>query len=198
MLHSGVLIRFDKNDAEFQTENAKNNPQLILKHLPVEKYVELLDAYSLLLFSISGVDFRNYAGVFRPQNRRQVISKFYDCSGVYLEFYKELSRLMLETGKTSPFVMIVLKNYIWSSSELIESNFQKFFDSFVDMKDRFIPKLREYIQGEGRQDYLILQNKSLRNDLEMEIKVLTEEVTQAVHTKTVKDKTIKYDEAVRG
>lgn len=194
----GFFIRFDKNDREFSTTNIKNNPQALVQNLKTDTYIEILDAYSLLYFAIIGVDFRNYIASFNRTHSIEKVGKIYDCSRLYFEFYQNLSKNFNEKEQTSPFVPVVLKNFIWASSEIIEKNLEKFLDIFTDIRDNFIPKFKTYLSGNCKFDYIILENPTLKRDLEMDLKVLLSEVNEVVQKRSVINKTIKYDEAVRG
>ncbi len=165
--------------------------------LDSEVYVEILDAYSLLFFSIVGVDFRNYAQGF-ARGRFGLSRRLYDCSRLYLDYYNQLSTQFYATGKTLPFAAIPLKHFISASSELFDRHSAALLTAFADIQDRFVPQLKEYLRTQAGTDFPILQNSPVLKDLEMEASVLLREAQGAVQTNQVKDKTIKYDEGVRG
>lgn len=94
MCRSGKLISFDKSqEIEKATTSDKNSAKFLAQKLNVENYMEILDAYSLLLFSILGVEFDNYMPIFKPHQRLFKFDKIYSYSNLYSDFFVAFKKL---------------------------------------------------------------------------------------------------------
>lgn len=194
---SGFLTSYDKTGAPPNSDAEKNDPRGLSRILDSEVYLEILDAYSLLLFAIIGVDFRNYTQGF-SRGRFGLARRLYDCSRLYLDYYQQLSTQFYDSGKILPFAAVPLKHFIGASSELFDRHSEPLLTAFADIQDRFVPRLKEYLRTQAAADFPLLRNSPVLKDLEMEASVLQQEAAGVLRANAVKDKTIKYDEGVRG
>lgn len=165
--------------------------------LDIEKYCTFLSSYSLLYFSIIGVDFSNYAAVFRESGMRAP-GGAYDCSQLYIEYYRQLSEDFYETGKVLPFVAVTLKHYIWCSSELMKRHSAALLENFRDMKERFVPRLCDYLQKKAAEDFSVLRGRRELKDLQTDAELLGREAEAVLRSNKVQDKLIKYNPEARG
>ena len=94
MSRLGGVTRFDKiPDLEKATPETKNSPSTLAQKMNVEHHAEILEAYSLLLFAIIGVEFDNYLGVFKKQQRLCKLDRIYSYSDLYLNFYENFKKI---------------------------------------------------------------------------------------------------------
>jgi hypothetical protein len=179
-----IEIGFDK------AKDAKDN--FIVKQT-VENYIEVLDAYSMLFFSIVGDDlillkkkiaqFKNFTTKYN-----------FDFKDYYLDFLKKIEEF--EYWK-NPFIVVILKNYILCSSELFFTKKEEMMKNFLKMEKTMIPKIEEYMNKELKKVFKLFEKKENIKEIEISLSILKNELAKIIKEKNVVDKYIKYDEKVR-
>ena len=159
----------------------------------LEDYLEILDAYSMLFFSIIGVNFKNLIRIIKQYSKIGHMNR-YNLTHNYLNFLENLMKL--DYWKY-PFITVVLKNYILASSEVFKENKDEMLKNFILIKNVIIPKLKEYIEKQVKEDFPLLNEKQNFKELEISMRVLEKELEKILSDRKVVDKFIKYDEKVR-
>lgn len=122
----------------------------------------------------------------------------YDCSQLYIEYYRQLSAEFYESGRVLPFIAVTLKHYIWCSSELMKKHSGALLDNFRDIKDRFVPRLSTYLQRQAAEDFPVLKGRRELKDLQTDTELLGREAEAVLRANKVQDKLIKYNPEARG
>jgi hypothetical protein len=80
-------------ELEKGSETSKNSMSVLSQKLSLENYMEILDAYSLLLFSIIGVEFENYVDIFKRKQRLCSFDRIFSYSDLYSGYFTAFKKL---------------------------------------------------------------------------------------------------------
>ena len=174
-------------------DKIRDAKQNIVAKTNLENYLEILDAYSMLFFSIIGVDFKFLLKKIGKITKLRNFTKF-DTTSYYLNYLQNL--LKLDYSK-NPFITVVLKNYVLSSSEVFLVHKNEMLSNFEKINKEILPKLTNYIKNNAKKDFNLLNKTENYKELEISLKVLEKELQKILKERKVIDKFIKYDEKVR-
>lgn len=105
-------MSFDKTpEIEKASTSDKNSAKYLAQKLNVEGYMEILDAYSLLLFSILGVEFDNYMQTFKPNQRLFKFDKIYSYSNLYSDYFVAFKKIKVVSSLAQSFFNSCLEEF---------------------------------------------------------------------------------------
>ena len=173
-----------------QTE--KDSEEELVKKIDIEKYIDVIDAYSLVFFNVLGTDLSKYRTIFSKKGMTLPIRPF-RADERYIDYYFKLKAFK----EMNPAIPVILRNFVLSSSEIFPKYREKFLEIFKDIRDNRRAELDTYISGPLKNELKLFENKSNRDSLLSEVIVLKREVEDALKSGSVQDKFTKYDPQAR-